>query len=251
MSPEDRRLPHKRLALVLAVLVHLALFAFLFVGVNWQTEHKPVMVELWSPQPPQPAPQARPEPRPTPKPVPKPEPRPVPEPKPVVKPEPKPEIAVKPKPKPEPEKPAPKKPEPKKPEPKKPEPRKPQDLFREQLMREQKAIDAREAKAREQQAEMSATREKAMADYISRIRGKIYGHTVVPQDITGNPEALVEVVQLPSGDVLSVRVLRPSGHARYDAAIERAIRKSSPLPRPSDPALFSRVLRLTFRPHES
>ena len=36
----------------------------------------------------------------------------------------------------------------------------------------------------------------------------------------------------------------------YDTAVERAILKSSPLPKPDKGELFERELILTFRPHE-
>ncbi len=73
---------------------------------------------------------------------------------------------------------------------------------------------------------------------------------MLPPDIKGNPEAEFEVTQLPSGEVLNVRLLKSSGHAAYDAAIERAIRKSSPLPKPGKSELFDRTLKLKFRPQE-
>ncbi|MGE5946171.1 MAG: TonB C-terminal domain-containing protein, partial [Betaproteobacteria bacterium] len=43
---------------------------------------------------------------------------------------------------------------------------------------------------------------------------------------------------------------RSSGNAGLDTAIERAILKSSPLPKPDDPALFQRVLEIKYRPIE-
>ena len=58
------------------------------------------------------------------------------------------------------------------------------------------------------------------------------------------------MIQLPTGEVLSVRLKKPSGSAAYDAAVERAILKSSPLPKPDKGELFQRELILTFRPHE-
>ena len=64
----------------------------------------------------------------------------------------------------------------------------------------------------------------------------------------GNPEAIFEVVQLPTGDILDA-VLRKSGGVRaYDDTVQRAIIKSSPLPRPERPDLFQRTLTLKFRP---
>jgi colicin import membrane protein len=83
----------------LALAVHLALFAMLFVGIRWQTQ-RPVAVqaELWRPAPTQPPePQPAPEPKPAPEPVPAPPPPPPPEPpKPVAEPPPapKPDIAL-------------------------------------------------------------------------------------------------------------------------------------------------------------
>jgi colicin import membrane protein len=43
---------------------------------------------------------------------------------------------------------------------------------------------------------------------------------------------------------------KSTGHAALDEAIERAIRKSSPLPKPDDQSLFNRTLAFTFRPLE-
>ncbi|MBV2194180.1 MAG: TonB C-terminal domain-containing protein, partial [Azonexus sp.] len=41
-----------------------------------------------------------------------------------------------------------------------------------------------------------------------------------------------------------------SGNPSLDAAIERAIRRSSPLPKPDDPSLFKRELEIKYRPFE-
>lgn len=176
---------------------------------------------------------------------PKPEPRPEPKPAPPAKPD----IALKeqekPKPKPEP-KPVPKA------EPK-PKPNKVDPL----LDRELKDLEAQRRKqmaARELEQlksdQAAVARSKATADYIGKIKGKIKGNIVLPPDIRGNPEAIFDVVQLPSGEILSVKLKKSSGHAAYDNAIERAILKSSPLPKPEQGELFSRSLELKFRPLE-
>ena len=89
-----------------------------------------------------------------------------------------------------------------------------------------------------------------MADYTGKIKAKIKGNIILPADIKGNPEAIFEVVQVPSGEILSVRLKKTSGHAGYDAAVERAILKSSPLPKPERGDLFARDLTLKFHPLE-
>ena len=64
----------------------------------------------------------------------------------------------------------------------------------------------------------------------------------------GNPEAIFDVVQLPTGEVISVKLRKSSGHRAYDEAVERAIHKSSPLPKPDAGMAFQRALELRFRP---
>lgn len=252
------RAPGKRLAIVLAVLVHIGLAVFLIYGIRWQTKVQDIVeVDLVRPMPSpppaakaEPAPEPKTEPKPEPRPEPKPEPKPLP--KPEVKPPPKPDIALKEKEKPKPK------------EPPKPAPReepKPKLDFKDELAREEKqrALDRQiaedERKLRQQRDAMAASqaaaaRSKAEATYAERIRAKIRGNIVLPPDVKGNPSAVFEVVQLPSGEVISAKKTKSSGHAGYDDAVERAILKSSPLPKADDPGLFSRSLNLRFCPQE-
>lgn len=244
MINTTRQEPGKKFALILTVLVHGALIAALFLGVQWKRSQPEVMeVELWSPTPqPAKAPAPQLEVKPPPKVEPKPEPPP---PK-------KPDIAVKQEKKPEPKKVEPPKPEPKKPEPVKAEPK--VDPFKEMLEREERQRNAANTQARlaaQAEAEQRASASKrGLADYASKIRGKVRGNIVLPPGIAGNPEAVFEVNQLPTGEVLAVRLKRSSGNPALDASIERAILKSSPLPRPDDPSLFDRTLEIKYRPFE-
>jgi len=230
---------------VLALLVHLLLFAVLFFGVRWQSRPpEPVTVELWVP----PAPVVE-------QPAPKPEPRIEPKPEPVVE-VPKPDIVIphkaKPEPKPKPEAAKPK-PEPVKPPPiVRPRDDDLQKRMREELAREQNSLRAdrdRREITDQLTREQASAQKSAMSGYADKIKAKIKGNISLPQDIKGNPEAIFEVVQLPTGEVLPpVRLKKSSGHKGYDEAVERAILKSSPLPKPDRPELFVRVLDLKFRP---
>lgn len=234
----------KRISIALAIAVHLVLAAFLFYGVRWQTKATDVVeVELVraAPAPAAVTPPVAVPPAPTLEPPPKPEPAPAPARKP--------DIVIKEKEKPKP----PPKPEPK-PQPK-PEPKPRVDPFQEQLKREAEQLTQRkqaDSAAQElsqlKSAQASAARNKAVADYLGRIRGKIRGNIVLPPDIKGNPEAVFEVTQLPSGEVISVKVKKSSGNPALDAAVERAILKSSPLPKPEQSDLFDRLLNIPYRP---
>ena len=108
----------------------------------------------------------------------------------------------------------------------------------------------REAQARAERAAASDARNKAEADWIDRIRSRIRSNVIVPPDIPGNPEAVFDVVQLPTGEIIDVQLRTSSGVPAYDDAVQRAILKSSPLPKPATPDLFERRLRLRFRPHD-
>ncbi|MBU0753037.1 MAG: TonB C-terminal domain-containing protein [Gammaproteobacteria bacterium] len=242
IKPPLRPPPGKRASVALAVTVHLILAAILVYGIQWQT-HLPtsVSVELVSAVPPAPTFVPKPPPEPVKKVEPKPEPKPVPPP-------PKPDIAVK-----EKEKPKPPPPKPVPPPPKEVPPQ--ADPFAEQLKRETEQLarkretDAAAAELDKLKADQAhVAQNRAVADYLGKIRGKIRGNIVLPPDVKGNPEAIFDVTQLPSGEILGVRLRKSSGHAALDGAIERAILKSSPLPKPDRPDLFSRSLELRFRP---
>jgi colicin import membrane protein len=264
---EERTEPGQLSSALLSAAVHLMLLAVLIFGVRWQSRPpESIAVELWEPPPPAPVVEA-------PKPVPVPKVEPPPPPPVVEKPEPvppKPEIVEKkaPPPKPLPKvepKPAPKpvpkpvaKAEPKaKPEPPKAPPR-PNDeaaqrLIREQLLREQASlqIDRERQMLKDMNASAAASaNSKAMASWIDKVRLKIRGNIFLPPDIKGNPEAIFTVAQLPNGDVLSVKLKKSSGQPALDAAIERAVLKSTPLPRPDSGFTPPREFELRYKPLE-
>ena len=231
----------------LSALVHIVLAAILILGVRWQVR-APDVVEVDLVAAPPPAPVVEP-PKPLPKVEPPPEVKPPP-PAPKVE---KPEIVLpeKPKPKPKPEA--------------KPKPKADPDFqkrLREQVAQEQKSLDQqrqerelRDLLARKQaEADRAAAsaRAKALNEYIGRIQAKIRSNIpgTAIEGIPGNPEAAFDVVQLPTGEVISVKMRKSSGHPRYDEAIERAILKASPLPPPPSRELFERELKLTFRPQD-
>jgi len=287
---EERYEPGIGRAVGYALLVHLVLLGILFVGVRWHSHRPtPMTVELFQappapkpvakvappkpeppkPEPPKPVPKVEPPPKPAPKPepkveakpepriekpdivekaAPKPEAKPKPEPKPEPKPAPKPKAEVKPKPTPKPQP---------KPEVKpKPKPTPPRDAAAQRQLRQELAREEAAIRAQRQDAELRAllareASERALATWPDKIRAKIRGNIILPPSITGNPEAVFDVVLLPTGDVLGTpRLRRSSGDPRYDDAVLRAILKSSPLPRPDDPKVFTRNLELRFRPQD-
>jgi colicin import membrane protein len=196
------------IAAILAVAVNIGFIAFLVVSVTWENRKlEPVSVELYAPPAPaveKPEPPKAPPPEP-----PKPQPEP---PKPVPKAEPPPptkaEIALKAKQEQaERERHEKEKREAEKREAdKRNAEKKKQEEKRYAETRERQAREADALKAQAERERLAAAKAteaaqaKAIDDYIRRIQSKIKGNVVVPPDIAGNPEAIFDVVQLPTGD---------------------------------------------------
>jgi colicin import membrane protein len=276
-----RRTKGKGWAFVLAVIVQLGFLAVLVFSVQWSNRKPvPISAELYAPPPPTPRPapvvEQPPPPPPPPQPAPEPAPPP-PKPAPVIE---KPDtraadIALK----------AKQEAERKQKEDNERRAKELRELEEKRRLEERKQAEARERQQkelaamraqadresqlraqaeREQQLRAQAAREqqqqkaaqdaaalsKAEQDYIRRIQAKVRGNVIVPADIAGNPEAIFDVVQLPTGEIIDATLRKSSGNRAYDDAVQRAIIKSSPLPRPDRPELFQRVLQLKFRPQD-
>lgn len=225
-SPVFRPEPGKRASAVLALAVHLGLAAFLVYGIRWQTVvSEAVEVELVRASP---APGATVELPPEPRPEPRVEPEQPPAPVAV-----KPDIALKDKLKPE----------------IKPQPQREDQRLQKLLMSESERFSRQQDSDRLERELNRVKAGRAAVAWADKIRAKIRGNIVRPGNVAGNPEAIYEIQLLPDGSVVGdPRLKKSTGNTLLDQAIERAILKSSPLPRPDDPSAFQRLLELKFRP---
>jgi colicin import membrane protein len=88
---------------------------------------------------------------------------------------------------------------------------------------------------------------QAWGDKISR---HVRQYVILPGNIQGNPQAVFELRVLPSGDVLQpIRLKKSSGNSALDTAVERAIIKASPLPKPES-GVFPNPLEIKYKPLE-
>jgi|GEM_PF-6870957 len=130
--------------------------------------------------------------------------------------------------------------------------------------REAEALAKREAEAKRQALELArqkaeqeaiAAREHArtlreIERYKAMITAAIARQWLIGDDV--NPELtgvlLIRVAQ--NGTVLSVQLVKSSGHSALDRSARMAVYKASPLAVPAEPTLFNhfRTLRLTFTP---
>ena len=114
--------------------------------------------------------------------------------------------------------------------------------------RQRDALTAQQAQAQAQAAQQA--RARATDLYRAQIMRAVRSRLVEPAGVQGNPQAEVKVLQLPNGEVVSVKVTKPSGNPAYDEAVERAVLAASPLPLPADRGLFNRDVVLQFRLRE-
>ena len=293
VPPEPNRVP----AILLALAVHAALLAFLWIGISWQnTEPPAVEAEVWDmkvesaaapPLPPPPQEVVEPEPRPEPTPTPPPPKAVEPEP---VKPAP-PDINLEREKKLAEQKKQRELLEKRELEQKKERERELAELKKkeeaEKKLAEKKELEKKElekkkladakaeadkkklaaekaekaAKAKAEAAEQArldkqrdeelkrmmgaagstgsaqkSTAPKIDAGYQAAIAAKVKSNTVYAGDagLPGNPKAVFKVDQLPTGEILSVRLTKSSGVPQFDDAVERGINKSSPLPKKKD-----------------
>lgn len=122
--------------------------------------------------------------------------------------------------------------------------------------RKRKEEEARRLKEMMEQSLSEETEARAEAARIGEILktwGQILGEHIGDRWLRppGLPPGLrckAQIDILPNGEVVSVKIIQSSGNPAFDASVENAIYKSSPLPLPSDPKAFQRTLTPYFTP---
>jgi colicin import membrane protein len=88
----------------------------------------------------------------------------------------------------------------------------------------------------------------ALASWQSQITARIQRAWLRPASARPGIECVLNVTQVPGGEVTNVRIGTCNGDQAVRESIEAAVYRASPLPPPPDPTLFERSLVITFRP---
>jgi len=88
----------------------------------------------------------------------------------------------------------------------------------------------------------------ALASWQSQIAAKINRAWLRPPTAQPGIECILNVTQVPGGEVTEVTIGACNGDQAVRESIEAAVYRASPLPPPPDPALFDRHLRIDFKP---
>ena len=125
----------------------------------------------------------------------------------------------------------------------------------EKRQREQAEARRRQQAESELQAQLAAEAEASAAiaaglqdQYMLMIQSHVKRFWQRPLSARAGIECVVNVVQLPTGDVVSAKVGQCNGDDAVRRSIENAVNASSPLPRPPSQAVFSRNFTITFAP---
>lgn len=102
----------------------------------------------------------------------------------------------------------------------------------------------------EEERRTAAVESGLLAQYVAQIQARVQRAWIRPPTARAGLNCIVYVTQVPGGEVVGVRVGECNGDEYVRQSIEAAVYRASPLPEPSDPALFERNLRLEFKPDE-
>ncbi|MFZ5614564.1 MAG: cell envelope integrity protein TolA, partial [Pseudomonadota bacterium] len=114
-----------------------------------------------------------------------------------------------------------------------------------QQLREQLAAESSQSQVARQAAARKAEAADLLGKYIRQIKEKV-SRNWSSTDIKAGLSSRVRVRLDPSGNVLTVRTISSSGNAAFDRAVEAAVMRSSPLPVPNRPDLYSEFREIDF-----
>lgn len=116
-------------------------------------------------------------------------------------------------------------------------------------LRQEREADLR-AQLAEEETRTSAGFQSLKSSYVRAIQAHVEQRWYEPPGTTQGLVCRIFVMQIPGGEVVGMRFGSCNGGAALRQSVETAVRNSSPLPAPPDPALFEREVELVFTPKE-
>ena len=125
-----------------------------------------------------------------------------------------------------------------------------QQRLENERLRKEAENAARQQELDNEAERIAAAGANATAAYMFAIQQKVERNWVRPANAEVGLECIVNVRQLPGGEVVDVSLGRCNGDETIKRSIESAVYKASPLPAPRDASVFDRSLTLIFKPKE-
>jgi colicin import membrane protein len=127
------------------------------------------------------------------------------------------------------------------------------DRKNQRLREEAEAAEMERRRQAELEAEdmrLAALSASDEARWAFAIQQQITRNFIRPASAPVDLECVVDVRQLPGGQVVNVDIGRCNGDESVRRSIEAAVFKASPLPSPDNPTVFTRDLRIIFKPEQ-
>ena len=86
-----------------------------------------------------------------------------------------------------------------------------------------------------------------LAQWASEVQQRIHDNWVRPVGSSEIKRCLIYLKVSPNGTVESAEFKEPCGDTTFEESVRTTIQRSSPLPLPSDPAVFQRNMVLNFQ----
>jgi colicin import membrane protein len=98
----------------------------------------------------------------------------------------------------------------------------------------------------EQRARAESEREARQSEWGAQLTEHIRRNVRWPPNTPDDYACQVSMQLLPDGTVTSAKIVKSCGSAPLDRAVEDAVYRSSPMPRPADPGVFDRDVLINF-----
>ena len=121
------------------------------------------------------------------------------------------------------------------------------------LRREAEAAEIRRRQQQEtktEQRRIEALQANDTVRWVYALNQAIWQNFVLPASAPLDLECIVDVRQAAGGNVIDVQIGQCNGDDAVKRAIEAAVYKASPLPKPDNLRIFERDLRITFKPEQ-
>lgn len=100
----------------------------------------------------------------------------------------------------------------------------------------------------EQRARAESEREQRQSEWAAALTAHVQRNYKTPPGAPDDFACQVRMQLLPDGTVTNAKIVKSCGSAPLDRAVEDAVYRSSPLPKPADPSVFDRDLTINFTP---
>lgn len=101
---------------------------------------------------------------------------------------------------------------------------------------------------RDAKAQAEAARLDHIAEWAHALVGHVQANYRKPPSAPDDFACQVRMQLLPDGTVTNAKIVRSCGSMLLDQAVEDAVWRSSPMPKPADPSVFDRDLTINFTP---